>query len=89
MTEISEEAIELCANLYDRFVMGGCEPQDACEECQKAIDAGAQKARNDALEEAACIADSFMCGGCGMDGKAGKQIRALKDAPKSREEPHD
>ncbi len=34
-------------------------------------------ARQAALEEAAEIADTFACGGCGMDGKAGAAIRAL------------
>ena len=37
------------------------------------------QARNAALEEAEKVADTFQCGSCGMDGKAGAAIRALKD----------
>lgn len=37
--------------------------------------------RLDALEAAAQIADSFTCGACGMDGKAGAAIRALAAVP--------
>jgi hypothetical protein len=33
-----------------------------------------------ALEQAADIADSFRCGHCGMDGKAGAAIRAALEA---------
>lgn len=37
--------------------------------------------RADALEAAAQIADSFNCGGCGMDGKAAKAIRLFAELP--------
>lgn len=40
-------------------------------------DVGALEAA--ALERAAKIADSFTCGICGMDGKAGAAIRAARD----------
>jgi len=40
-----------------------------------------REARASALEEAARLADSFTCGGCGMDGKAGAAIRALAAKP--------
>lgn len=33
--------------------------------------------RNDTIRECAAIADTFTCGICGMDGKAGAAIRAL------------
>jgi hypothetical protein len=36
------------------------------------------------MEEAARVADSFTCGECGMDGKAGAAIRALKPAPEAQ-----
>lgn len=36
-------------------------------------------ARREALEEAERLSDTFTCGICGMDGKAGIAIRALID----------
>lgn len=44
----------------------------------------AERARRDALEAAAQIADSFTCGLCGIDGKAGAAIRALAKVPLSK-----
>lgn len=41
--------------------------------------------RDRALEEAAQVADGFTCGGCGMDGKSGRAIRALKSKPTTEE----
>lgn len=37
--------------------------------------------RAECLEAAAQVADSFKCGGCGMDGKAGEAIRLLAKTP--------
>lgn len=37
-----------------------------------------EKGQNDIVEQCAMIADSFTCGSCGMDGKAGAKIRELK-----------
>lgn len=53
---------------------------------QAAAPQGRQEAREKEItrlatvEECARIADSFTCGGCGMDGKAGAAIRALAQA---------
>lgn len=38
-------------------------------------------AQEAALERAAKLADTFTCGGCGMDGKSGAAIRAMKEKP--------
>ena len=42
--------------------------------------------RDEAYEIAAQVADGYRCGGCGMDGKCGKAIRALKTGEPSKGE---
>lgn len=41
--------------------------------------------KDEAYESAAQVADGFTCGGCGMDGKCSKAIRALKSAAPTNE----
>ena len=42
------------------------------------LKAAISKAQDEAYERAAKVADGYRCGGCGMDGKCAKAIRALK-----------
>lgn len=44
-----------------------------------------KRERDEAYERAAQIADGFTCGGCGMDGKCSKAIRALKSSAPTNE----
>lgn len=54
-------------------------------ELKAALDRVEQE-RDEAYERAAMVADSFTCGGCGMDGKAGIAIRRLASGPEKEKE---
>lgn len=50
---------------------------EACDAAEEAFAAALALVRKDERERCAEMADSFTCGVCGMDGKAGSAIRAV------------
>ena len=58
---------------------GGWRGTAAGRALRDAIEAALLAEREAGIEEAAKVADTFTCGLCGADGKAGSAIRALKE----------
>lgn len=66
---LDDEVFHACCNLLNRLNPPRNAAAQAAQPCR------------DRLEEAAKIADKFICGVCGLDGKAGNAIHALRTQP--------
>ena len=83
-TEQSKLADEFEGEAKAHRAMGDKEEARKCELAAAALRASPAVLEPVTVERCAKVADSFTCGGCGMDGKAAAAIRALIGQPSSR-----
>lgn len=84
-----EETATALVGEFERYVMSGAlvNPSggQASETLRIMVASTIAKTTAEERERCAAIADSFTCGGCGMDGKAGAAIRGRTTNTVSRE----